>query len=339
MDGRGRRSVLAGAAGLALVGAARAVSAKSAGRPPPPDPRLWDPAGAPRREGFAPVPGGRVWWRLYGADRPGAPVITLHGGPSAESRYMWPYAALAEGPGARPVLVYDQLGCGRSDAPADPALYTPDRFVAEVEALRTHLGLRRAVVLGHSWGGWLAPRYAAAHPDAVAALVLCGTTATVADMQATADRYIAGQGPAAVRTVREALRSGRTDAPAFQAVLGRYYTEHLCRLDPWPKWFDEEGERVGRNRAYLLMNGPNEFTFTGTLRDFSNDAVLPRLRTPALVMVGEHDYAGPPAARRLAGLVAGAELEVLPGLSHMSHVEAPTVATGRVRRFLQEHRV
>ena len=329
--------MLAGAAGLAL--AARAAQPRAAGRLPQPDPRLWDPEGAPRREGYAPVPGGRVWWRLYGADKPGAPVITLHGGPSAGSRYMWPYAALAEGPGARPVVVYDQLGCGRSDRPDDPRLYTPERFVAEVDALRAHLDMRRTVVLGHSWGGWLAPRYAAAHPDAVAALVLCGTTASVADMQATADRYIAGQGPAAVDTVREALRTGRTDTPAFQAVAGRYYAEHLCRIDPWPKWFDEEGEALAGNRAYILMNGPNEFTFTGTLRTFDNARVLPRLRTPTLVMAGEHDYAGPADARRLAKLVPGAELAVLPGLSHMAHVEAPATAVGRVGRFLQEHRI
>jgi proline iminopeptidase len=64
------------------------------------------------------VPGGNVWYRVTG-DGPGTPLLLLHGGPGFPSQYLEPLAALGD---ERPVIFYDQLGCGRSDRPDDPGL-------------------------------------------------------------------------------------------------------------------------------------------------------------------------------------------------------------------------
>src|SRR5437667_5380200 len=79
-------------------------------------------------EGFIDVPGGRVWYRVVGKG-PRTPLVLLHGGPGAPSYYLKPLAALGD---ERPVVFYDQLGCGRSDRPKDSALWTIPRFVAEL---------------------------------------------------------------------------------------------------------------------------------------------------------------------------------------------------------------
>ena len=134
-------------------------------------------------EGYVEVEGGRVWYRrLGGGDA--LPVLLLHGGPGAAHDYMLPLAErLSE---HRPAIVYDQLGCGRSDRPDDTSLWTVDRFAAEVDQVRTALGLDRCHLLGQSWGGWLAIDYMARGPAGVAGLVLASTSASIAQFVAGA---------------------------------------------------------------------------------------------------------------------------------------------------------
>jgi len=103
------------------------------------------------REGFIEVPGGRVWYRSVGEG--GTPLLCLHGGPGFTHYYLEPLEALAD---RRQVIFYDQLGCGRSDRPEDGALWTVDRFVEELAAVRAALGLERLHLFGSSWGGMLA---------------------------------------------------------------------------------------------------------------------------------------------------------------------------------------
>ena len=105
------------------------------------------------REGFVDVTGGRVWYRRAG-DGGRTPLLILHGGPGAASYYVEPLAErLAP---HRPTIVYDQLGCGLSERPNDPSLWTRERFAREVDAVREALGLDEVVLFGHSWGSVLA---------------------------------------------------------------------------------------------------------------------------------------------------------------------------------------
>jgi proline-specific peptidase len=67
--------------------------------------------------------------------------------------YIEPLADLAGG--GRRVIVYDQLGCGRSSRPDDASLWTLDLFVEQVDAVRDALGLDRIHLFGSSWGGEL----------------------------------------------------------------------------------------------------------------------------------------------------------------------------------------
>ena len=103
-------------------------------------------------EGFVAVPGGRVWYKVVGSGS-GTPLLLLHGGPGATSHYLEPLSALGD---ERPVIFYDQLGCGRSDRPSDTNLWRVERFVEELKMVRQTLGLRRLHILGHSWGAMLA---------------------------------------------------------------------------------------------------------------------------------------------------------------------------------------
>jgi L-proline amide hydrolase len=102
---------------------------------------------------------GLTWYRVdgdLGANGP-APLVILHGGPGAAHDYLEPVAELASSAG-RPCVLYDQIGCGRSehlpDAPVE--FWTVELFSRELRSLLEHLAIeRRYHVLGQSWGGML----------------------------------------------------------------------------------------------------------------------------------------------------------------------------------------
>ena len=101
-------------------------------------------------EGFVPFRGHRTWYRVVGdlSTPTRVPLLALHGGPGLPSDSLEPLAALA-GTG-RPVVFYDQLGCGNSDRPDDPALWCIGQFQDELAAVRDALGLERVHLLGFS---------------------------------------------------------------------------------------------------------------------------------------------------------------------------------------------
>jgi proline-specific peptidase len=114
------------------------------------------------------VTSGRIWAEVAG-DGPGTPLLLIHGGPGIPSDYLDSLRDLAD---ERPVIFYDQLGCGRSERPKGTKHYRADRFLEEVAQLRAALGLERVHVLGQSWGGMLATMYALTVPPGLASLVL-----------------------------------------------------------------------------------------------------------------------------------------------------------------------
>src|SRR5260221_13737960 len=106
------------------------------------------------QEGFIEVSGGRVWYRSVGDG--GTPLLCLHGGPGFTHYYLEPLEGLAD---RRQVIFYDQLGCGRSDRPEDPALWTVERFVEEGAQGGAALGVERPHLFGGSRGGMRAMPY------------------------------------------------------------------------------------------------------------------------------------------------------------------------------------
>ena len=106
-----------------------------------------------------------VWTKRIG-NNPDLKVLLLHGGPGATHEYLEACDSFLPGASVE-YYYYDQLGSGFSDQPDIPALWSLERFVAEVEQVRVALGLDRQnfVLYGQSWGGILAMEYALASAE------------------------------------------------------------------------------------------------------------------------------------------------------------------------------
>jgi len=121
--------------------------------------------------------GHAVYWEVAGSPD-GLPAIWLHGGPGAPAS---PGSRRNFDPARYRAVIFDQRGCGRSrplasDADADLPASTTGHLVADMERLRSHLGIDRWVVAGGSWGVTLALVYAQRHPERVPGMVLAAVT-------------------------------------------------------------------------------------------------------------------------------------------------------------------
>ena len=279
--------------------------------------------------GYVDVPGGRDWYEVVG-DPPRTPLLVLHGGPGFTHDYVRSLEALGD---QRPVVFYDQLGCGRSDRPDDVGLWTTERAVAELEAVRAALGLEQLHVLGQSWGSMLATEYMLGGRSGVLSLVLASPCISIPRWVEDAERF-KQQLPADVLGVIERHeRAGNTACPEYVAAMLVYYKRHVCRLEEWP---DEVERSFAGNGAqvYETMWGPSEYSVTGTLRTFDRSDRLHEIGVPTLYTCGRHDEATPETVDWYRSLTPGADLVVFEDSAHLAHLEERERYNDVIRAFL-----
>lgn len=279
--------------------------------------------------GTVAVPGGRVWYEVVGSGG-GPPLLVLHGGPGFTHEYVRSLDALAD---ERPVVFYDQLGCGRSDRPSDVALWTTERAVAELAAVREALGLERLHLLGQSWGSMLATEYLLGRPGGVISVVLASPCISIPRWVQDAERFRDALPEDLQRVIERHERSGFTACPEYTAAMLVYYRRHVCRLDPWPDEVERSFAGNG-HEVYEAMWGPSEFTVTGSLRTFDRSDRLHEIDVPALFTCGRHDEATPETVAWYRSLLPGAELAVFEESAHLAHLEERERYNAVVRDFL-----
>ena len=302
-----------------LALAARAAPADSSGFP----------YGCRVREGYVQVTGGKIWYEIVG-NGDGIPLITVHGGPGFTHDYLEPIGKLCKD---RPVVFYDQLGAGKSDRPHDKSLWVVDRFVKELATLRSSLGYKRVHVLGHSWGTVVVTEYALTQPPGVVSYVFSDPLCSYPEWSRDAATY-RSELPAATRaTLDRHESSGHTDCPEYQGAVLQYYKLHVCMLPVWPDSL-ERSFAAHNDEVYVTMQGPNEFSCTGNLKDWDETARLKEIKTPALYISGRYSETSPRATALCHKALPGSEMVVFQKSSHMPMYEEPEAYFRVLRDFL-----
>ncbi|MDP9467498.1 MAG: proline iminopeptidase-family hydrolase [Chloroflexota bacterium] len=284
----------------------------------------------PTREGNLEVPGGKVWYQTIGQG--GIPLLCLHGGPGMAHDYIDPLGDLAD---ERMVVFYDQLGCGRSERPNDPSLWTLERSVAEVAAVREALGLDRMHLFGNSWGGWLATQYTLDRKPSLESLTISSSPPSV-ERAVREMNVLRSRLPAEVQAVLDDHEArGVFDTPEYAAATMVFYKRHLCRTDPWPPNVEYSMGPGFGSGPYLTMWGPSEFgPVTGNLDGWDITDRLGEIRVPTLLTVGRHDEMWPSHMADMQAGIAGSDLVVFEESSHMAFVEEREAYIATVRDFL-----
>jgi proline iminopeptidase len=289
------------------------------------------------REGYLATQWGRIWYGVAGAG-PQPPVLTLHGGPGVPHYYFM--HAMGELGDERPVVFYHQLGCGRSERPGAPALWTAERFadelVAVVQGLRDARALdsRRFHLWGHSWGTALAVLYALTQPPGLLSLTLASPILDISAYRQDLERLLARQ----PSRVQDAIRTHAPGTPEYTAAVDAFYRAHLYRTDPWDacalKAFS--ASEFGAD-SYMATVGPSELNYTGNFRDRDDSARLGEVGVPTLLLVGRHDLATPETAAAYQRTLPRGTLVVLENSSHWYFEEERAAYLTTLRQFLREH--
>jgi proline-specific peptidase len=284
------------------------------------------------RTGMIDVAGGRVWFRQLGSGS-ALPLLILHGGPGAAAYYLEPFAERMAF--SRPVVIYDQLGCGRSEQPDAPSLWTLDRACQELDDVRRALGLEQCHLVGQSWGGWLSIEYLTRGTEGVESVVLASTSASIPQFVAAARGLIEAMPEPWRSTLIRLGEIGAYDDPKYLVAVEEFYHRHLCRVNPYPECV-ELSLRQLPNQVYLTLNGPTEFDVIGSLRTWDRTADLDRITAPTLVTVGGYDEIPISCAQTLVDGIAGARLAIFDESGHMAHEEEPERYAAVVSAFLDD---
>jgi proline-specific peptidase len=279
------------------------------------------PETLPQTEGRIPFKGHSTWYTIVGeGEEPGkAPLLLLHGGPGGAHDYMESMGELARG--GRRVIMYDQLGCGKSPVPSNPDMWTVELFVEEVDVVRQALGLERLHILGQSWGGMLGMEYALTQPEGVESLIICDSPGRMDLWVEEANRLRADLPSDVQETLLKHEQAGTTDDPAYEEACLVFYNRHVCRV-PWSDSVSRSFAQMP-NEVYLTMNGPSEFHCIGTLRTWDVTPRLGEITIPTLVISGRYDEATPKISKEVSDAIPGAEWVLFEESSHMPHEEEP----------------
>ena len=286
--------------------------------------------------GFLPFRDYQTWYQVTGdLDSGRTPLVALHGGPGAAHNCLRQMEGLAEN--GWPVVLYDQLGCGRSthlpDAPQD--FWMVELFLEELDALLTHLGIASNYhVYGQSWGGMLAAEHAVRRPEGLKSLILSNSLAS-SDLWAQGANRLRAQLPAATLESLERHEAAETlNDPEYVAAVEEYYARHVCRV-PLPDFVKESFDQLAEDpTVYGTMWGPNEFAPVGSLKTWSIVDRLSAINVPTLVISGEFDEATSECQQPFVERIADVQQAIVVGGSHLSMVEHPEAYFTFVREFL-----
>lgn len=251
-------------------------------------------------------------------------AFLIHGGPGGDhSGFKGSMHPLTD----RMQLVYfDHRGQGRS-ARGPRETYTLDNNVEDMEALRQYLGLEKIVVIGQSYGGFVALSYATRYPQNISHLIAV-VTASNYGFLARAQQILAERGTDEQKRVAEKLWAGtfenEEELRDYFDVMGPMYARK----------FDAEKAKERRGRQIVSADAINE-GFGGFLRTYDVTDQLHTITCPTLVIAGRHDWICPPEwSELIASKIPQADLRIFEESGHAVSGDEPEAFLDAIRGFL-----
>ena len=283
------------------------------------------------------VPGASLYTRVVGR---GPAMIVLHGGPDFDSAYLLP--DLDRLSDSYRLIYYDQRGRGKSAAGVRPDDVTLASELDDLDRVRRHFHLDKAVLLGHSWGTVLALEYARRYPERVSRLILMNPApASAADVALLRKSYLEALG-SDMDAQRAILDSAAYKEGDPEAVIARYriHFEHAFK-----KRADNEKMMTAMHAAFIRQGkegivkarAVEDRLYLDTWKVPGYD-LLPKLQSldiPTLVIVGDSDFIPPVVASHIAAAIPNATLVTIEDCGHFSYLEKPAETRRAIDEFLR----
>lgn len=125
-----------------------------------------------------------------------------------------------------------------------------------------------------------------------------------------------------------------TDHPEYLAASEVFYDSHMCRKKPCPHGNYRIGDKGWNPELYKYMWGTSDFFASGTLKSYSIESELAKIKTPTLMICGEFDEAAPQSCRKYANAMQTAKVVIIPDAGHSTMRENETMYVEEVRKFL-----
>lgn len=271
---------------------------------------------------------GNVYFKQYDSPQgTGVPLILVHGGPGFTHHYLEPLYPLAS---ERPIILYDQLGCGKSDRPEDLSFCTVDYFVAELSALIEHISLEKVSLLGHSWGSAVVAEYAILNEN-VSHLILASPYMSSPLWNEDIRRYQ----QALPQDLRSAIESEDYSDKHFLKAHAEYYRRHVYGNTLSDRSISLSTQ-MSSALIYNTMWGKDEFSITGILKDYDCTDKIDRIRAKTLFIAGQYDTGSPRACHIMAKKLNGARVTILKECAHFPHLEKKSEYLMHLRTFLAD---
>ena len=295
----------------------------------------------PVQEGFVDANGVLIYYKILGEGRP---LVIVHGGPGASHDYMVPYLL----PLARHhrLLFIDERGSGRSEKLEDPAGYTVEAMVEDLEAVRERLHLGSIDLLGHSYGGVLAQAYALKYQQHLDHLVLCSTFHSTSKMNEVFRTMLEKMSPELRARIGRLEAAGlfghgkpfeqrRYTEEYMVAAWGEGYFPYLYQRRPDANYDPVMGGSMSWDLYREMWGSHGEFVIDGNLTSVEYADRLPSLRVQTLITVGDNDECAPLLSHEMHALIKGSQLAVFPKSGHMTFVDQPALFVSTVEEFLR----
>lgn len=284
-----------------------------------------------------PVGNFKVWTKRFG-NNPRIKILLLHGGPALTHEYMECFETFFQREGFE-FYEYDQLGSYYSDQPKDSSLWTVDRFVEEVEQVRTAIGgdSSNFYILGNSWGGIVGMQYALKYQQNMKGLIISNMMASCPDYGKYAEEVLSKQMDPKVLAEIKAIEAKEDFAnPRYMELLTpNFYHEHICRLKEWPDGFNRALKHVN-GEIYTMVQGPSEFGIGGRLTNWDVKGRLKEIKKPTLMIGAKYDTMDPKAMEEQSKLVQHGRYLYCANGSHLSMWDDQQVYMNGVIQFIND---
>lgn len=250
----------------------------------------------------------------------GPPLVLLHGFTGSTETWSPLVPRLAD---EHRVLAIDLPGHGRSSAPSDPGRYALERFADDLVRVLDHLSIDRVALLGYSMGGRAGLRFALAHGDRLAALILESTSPGIPDPQLRQERINADQ-----------MLADAIETDGMEAFVKRWES-----LPLWESQKKLQGGVRQKLRTQRLANTAiglaNSLRGAGAGVDTSVLDRLQEIQVPVLVVAGDLDSRYVELGHTMVRSIPNASMVVVPEAGHSVHLEKPEALTEAAVSFLR----